>query len=216
MRRVIGVVIFLFGIGLTWFYYDVWNDAKSSAETISTDVIEKYEVQLKEVKSETETIAPEYVVNTSKNNDVDDQPIVEQIYYEIGQEMAKLIIPDLEMQYSVYWGTDPNVLSQGVGMFVSDSTTTPKGMKHTVLSGHRDTVFTRLGELEIGDRIIVEYDGSLYEYRINKTWITHSDDRTVIVPKDSATLTLTTCYPFEFIGYAPDRYIIQADLISTT
>ncbi|WP_338472671.1 class D sortase [Niallia sp. XMNu-256] len=215
MRRMIGVVIFLVGIGLTWFYYDVWNDSKSSAETISTDIIEKYEVQLNE--GETETIAPAYAADTSENNkSADDQSIVEEVNYEIGQEVAKLIIPDLKMQYSVYWGTDSNVLMQGVGMFISDSTTTPKGMKHTVLSGHRDTVFTRLGELEIGDRIIVEYDGSLYEYRINKTWITHSDDRTVIVSKDSPTLTLTTCYPFEFIGDAPDRYIIQADLISTT
>lgn len=46
-------------------------------------------------------------------------------------------------------------------------------------------------------------------------WITHADDRTVIVKKEEPTLTLTTCYPFDYIGDAPDRYIIEAKLISS-
>ena len=51
---------------------------------------------------------------------------------------------------------------------------------------------------------------------MNKHWITDAEDRTVIVEKDKPTLTLTTCYPFNYIGDAPDRYIIEASLITTT
>ncbi|TKH84963.1 sortase domain-bontaining protein, partial [Bacillus cereus] len=49
---------------------------------------------------------------------------------------------------------------------------------------------------------------------INKHWITDSEDRTVIVEKSEPTLTLTTCYPFDYIGDAPDRYIIESSLLS--
>ena len=94
-------------------------------------------------------------------------------------------------------------------MFVSDLTTTPSGNGHTVLSGHRDTVFTELGQLKENDQLIVEYENKTYTYEINKHWITDSEDRTVIVEKSEPTLTLTTCYPFDYIGDAPDRYILK-------
>lgn len=55
----------------------------------------------------------------------------------------------------------------------------------------------------------------MYTYEIQKMWITHADDRTVIVKKEEPTLTLTTCYPFDYIGDAPDRYIIEAKLITS-
>ncbi len=60
----------------------------------------------------------------------------------------------------------------------------------------------------------VEYEGESFTYEIKEIWITDENDRTVIVKKDKPTLTLTTCYPFDFIGSAPDRYIIQAELVS--
>lgn len=101
-------------------------------------------------------------------------------------------------------------------MFVSELTTTPSGNGHTVLSGHRDTVFTELGQLKENDQLIVEYENKTYTYSINKHWITDAEDRTVIVETNEPTLTLTTCYPFNYIGDAPDRYIIEASLVSKT
>ncbi len=61
---------------------------------------------------------------------------------------------------------------KGVGIFVSDITTTPSGNGHTVLSGHSDTVFTNLGDLQENDYILVEYDKKIYTYQIQKHWIT--------------------------------------------
>lgn len=129
------------------------------------------------------------------------------------EEVGRLVIPAIETGYSIYWGADEETLDQGVGMYVSEWTTTPDQQRHTVLSGHRDTVFAGLGEMEIGDSVFLEYGGQRYEYAVEKTWITDAEDRTVIIDKDEATLTLTTCYPFDYIGYAPERYIIRASLI---
>lgn len=136
--------------------------------------------------------------------------------YKAGENIAELRIPVLEQGYSVFWGTDDNTLEKGVGMYVSQWTTTPDQFRHTVLSGHRDTVFTKLGSVKKGDEINLKYDGKQYNYTVKDFWITDPEDRTVIVKKDKPTLTLTTCYPFNYIGNAPKRYIIQAELESIT
>lgn len=136
--------------------------------------------------------------------------------YEKGAEIGWLLIPALDMKYPVYWGTDEETLMQGVGYHPGNFTTPPDGLRHTVLSGHRDTVFRGLGELEQGARMYVQFENIQYEYEIKKTWITDAKDRSVIVEKTEPTLTLTTCYPFNFIGSAPDRYIIEAALVDTT
>lgn len=135
--------------------------------------------------------------------------------FEKGENIATFIIPKLNKSFEVFWGTDEETLAKGVGMYVSDVTVTPDQIGHTVLSGHRDSVFRPLGDLEHGDRFYIVYQGVDYEYEINKTWITDADDRTVIVEKDEPTLTVSTCYPFTYIGAAPDRYIIQAHLIQS-
>lgn len=172
-----------------------WDDTRYSEvynETTSVD----------QKSSENETVAEENSLDEVKEYD-----------YEKGEQVGELVIPKLERIYEIYWGTDDDTLDQGVGYHDSDFTTPPDGMRHTVLSGHRDTVFRKLGELEDGDRFYMKFEEKEYEYQIRKTWITDADDRTVIVDKETPTLTLTTCYPFEYLGAAPDRYIIQAELI---
>jgi len=70
-----------------------------------------------------------------------------------------------------------------------------------------------LGKLKIGDQLIVQTSAGTYTYEIKGIRIVHKDDKTVIVPADHAILTVTTCYPFSYIGNAPDRYILIADLV---
>ncbi|RNA70595.1 class D sortase [Alteribacter keqinensis] len=132
--------------------------------------------------------------------------------YKPGAEVASLLIPAVEEGYPVYWGADDVTLKQGVGMYVSEWTTTPEVGGHTVVSGHRDSVFTKLGEVTEGDDVLLEFEGETYVYSIKNIWITAAEDRTVIVDKESPTLTITTCYPLDYLGSAPDRYIIQAEL----
>lgn len=120
-----------------------------------------------------------------------------------------LKIPKIESELPIVEGTDEDELEKGVGHY--KGTAFPGGKDQIVLSGHRDTVFRKLGELEIGDELIVEMSYGDFTYVIQDTEIVDADDRTVIrSTAPDEVLTLTTCYPFTYIGNAPDRYIIYA------
>ncbi|MEF3331424.1 class D sortase [Oceanobacillus sp. M60] len=199
--------LLLIAIGFLVVVYSGWNyfqatqsvqEIPEKSETAEAAAINIPEKNIPEKSDEEETVNP-----STLNYEVD-----------AGSEIAMLDIPAMNKRFTTYWGADERTLDQGVGMYVSEWTTVPnREGGHTVLSGHRDTVFTGLDELGQGDILEVHYNGETFEYEINKTWITDAADRTVIVEKEEPTLTLTTCYPFDFIGYAPDRYIIEATLV---
>lgn len=130
-----------------------------------------------------------------------------------GTMIGELIIPRIGGILPIIEGTDPNSLEKGVGKFKGYGTVAPNQTGHVVLSGHRDTVFRKVGQLKHGDRLYVRFKKKIYTYQIRKTWITHAEDRKVIVPIEKPVLSLTTCYPFDYVGDAPDRYIIRAELI---
>ena len=132
---------------------------------------------------------------------------------EIGDLMGELIIPKLDATLPIIHGTDEDELEKGVGHFAES--VLPGENDNSVLSGHRDTVFRELGEVGKGDLLIVETYAGTFTYKVRQVRIVDEDDRTVIVPKPKAVLTVSTCYPFDYVGYAPDRYILVADLISS-
>lgn len=120
-----------------------------------------------------------------------------------------LRIPKINAELPIVEGTDEDELAKGVGHY--ETTVFPGQKDQILLSGHRDTVFKKLGELELGDELIVEMSYGDFTYIINDTDIVDADDRTVIrSTAPDEILTLSTCYPFNFIGSAPERYIIYA------
>nr|WP_306798694.1 class D sortase [Oceanobacillus saliphilus] len=133
---------------------------------------------------------------------------------EAGETVGLLHIPKLESDLPIVEGTHEDELAKGVGHYAG--TAYPLQDDQIVLSGHRDTVFRRMGELEIGDILTMKMPYGDFSYEITGTQIVDADDRTIIVPHDEEVLTLTTCYPFSFIGSAPDRYIITAIPITET
>lgn len=126
-----------------------------------------------------------------------------------GETVGVLEIPKLNTQLPIIEGTSDDDLEKGVGHY--KGTAYPTENDQIVLSGHRDTVFRRMGELEIGDVFIVKLPYGSFEYKIESTKIVDADDRTIIkstAPNEE--LVVTTCYPFTFVGTAPDRYILTA------
>jgi LPXTG-site transpeptidase (sortase) family protein len=128
-----------------------------------------------------------------------------------GDTLGSLSIPALKQTWPIIEGTRTSDLKKGAGHY--SKSVMPGQKDNCVLSAHRDTYFSRLGELKKGDRIAVETAAGTFTYRISGTRIVGKDDRTVIVPKDHGVLTLTTCYPFDYVGSAPKRYIVSADLV---
>ena len=127
-----------------------------------------------------------------------------------GDTVGSLSIPVLDQSWPIIEGTRTEDLKRGVGHFTQSLL--PGEKDNCVLSGHRDTVFAGLGTLKIGDQMIAQTSAGTFTYEIKDIRIVEKDDRTVIVPTDHAVLTVSTCYPFHFVGSAPQRYILSADL----
>ncbi|MFB3167429.1 class D sortase [Neobacillus sp. 179-C4.2 HS] len=190
------------------YHFLEWQIGRSAAHELTSEEILQFEQEEKEVEKQA-------VSSVNPKPEIQKQKPSSEIDHKQGEKIAFLVVPKIEQKYSVYWGADKETLKRGVGMYVSPFTTAPDGGGHTVLSGHRDTIFYRLKELKESETLKLEYDNSIYTYKISKIWITDAEDRTVIVDKQTPTLTLTTCYPFYFVGNAPKRYIVQADLVYT-
>ncbi|MED4205453.1 class D sortase [Neobacillus mesonae] len=201
VNRWIGICFILAGVFIGSFNYVEWQVGRSAAKKMTKEEIKQY-------KEGNEQVQAQY----PESNIIEQKPSSE-VHHIQGEKVAMLVVPTVGQKFSVYWGADQKVLKKGVGMYVSPLTTTPNGGGHTVLSGHRDTVFYRLDELKENEILKLEYAGSLFTYKIKKIWITDPQDRTVIVEKEAPTLTITTCYPFNYVGNAPKRYIIEADLL---
>jgi sortase A len=131
----------------------------------------------------------------------------------IGDEIGSLTIPRLNQTFPIYHGTTEETLKKGVGHY--EQSVLPGERNNSVLSGHRDTVFRGLRHLREKDSLVVSTQDGEFVYKIRRIRIVNKNDRSVIVPKPKATLTITTCYPFYFIGDANERYIIVADLIKS-
>ncbi|WP_373887802.1 class D sortase [Mesobacillus jeotgali] len=132
---------------------------------------------------------------------------------KLGEMMGNLSIPTIDANLPIYHGTDEDELEKGVGHFAGS--VLPGERDNSVLSGHRDTVFRKLGDVGRGDLLQVTTEAGTFTYKVRKVRIVDADDRTVIVPKPRPTLTVSTCYPFDYIGDAPERYILVADLIES-
>lgn len=127
----------------------------------------------------------------------------------IGDAIGILTIPKIKADLAIVEGTDPDDLEKGVGHYKGSYLPGDNGQ--IVLSGHRDTVFRKLGELKVGDPLLVKVANGNHEYKITGTKIVESDDKSIITLQNSKEeLVLTTCYPFRYVGNAPKRYIIYA------
>jgi sortase A len=128
---------------------------------------------------------------------------------KFGDTIGLLTIPKINSELAIVEGTDPNDLKKGVGHYKGSYFPGENGQ--IVLSGHRDTVFRRLGELKPGDIFEVQLANGMSKYELTHTKIVDAEDRTIITLQNTQEeLIVITCYPFRFVGNAPQRYIIYA------
>ncbi|MCX8045627.1 MAG: class D sortase [Anoxybacillus gonensis] len=130
-----------------------------------------------------------------------DRPIVQQ-----SGAIGTLLIPKLHIAMPIYEGLDQ--LHRGVAY--DERSAVPGKGNHTVLAGHRDTVFRKLGDIQRGDELVIQTNDQTWTYVVQHIRIVKPDDKTVLVPKAHPTLTLMTCYPFRWVGDAPNRYVVIA------
>jgi len=129
----------------------------------------------------------------------------------VGEQIGTLWIPRIKRSIAIIEGTGSKELKLGAGHYIGS--VLPGVSDNSVLAGHRDSAFRNLGELKIGDFLSVRTTYGTFVYQVHKIRIVSANDRTVIVSTKDAILTLSTCYPFRFIGNAPKRYIVQANMV---
>lgn len=144
-------------------------------------------------------------------NDIGAVGIARPFVLSEGAFIGTIHIPSIKKTVNIFQGTTDPVLDRGVGHYVRS--VMPGVRDNSVLSGHRDTVFANLGQVKVGQLITIKMPTGTFTYKVNRLRIVDKDDRTVIVPTPEATLTLSTCYPFRYIGNAPKRYIVVAKMI---
>ena len=126
----------------------------------------------------------------------------------IGDLIGRIEIPRLGVSAMVTEGTSIMVLRRGVGHI--SGTALPGQPGNVGISGHRDTFFRPLRNIRSKDLITLTTVLGKYRYQVVSTTIVSPSQVSVLDPGKSEMLTLVTCYPFYFIGSAPNRFIVFA------
>jgi sortase A len=131
-----------------------------------------------------------------------------------GEKFADLIIDKTSTNVPVFHGDSEEQLLKGAGHY--NGSRFPGEGSNIVLAGHRNSVFKVLKKVSRGDTIVLNTTYGKYIYKISEIKITSGTDNSIVQPLNSEKLTLYTCYPFDYIGNAPNRYVVISDLVKGT
>lgn len=199
MRRIVGMLLLLAGMGIVTFAVIQYVEHQANlkeAMAEANELIRQSNTIDASNERRADSISYDHVIDKSK---FDPKP---------NDVIGMLQIPKLEAELPIIEGTDEEMLERGVGHY--SGTAFPMDNEQILLSGHRDTVFRDFDKLSIGDHFIVKLPYGTFEYEIRSTDIVDKDDTSVIRSMGTEALVVSTCYPFRFVGNAPERYIFYA------
>ncbi len=123
---------------------------------------------------------------------------------------AVIRIPSLGLEVPVFPGETEANMTRGAGRITGSPRFGEPG--NVSVSSHRDGFFRKLEDIEVGDEIVVDTRAATYRYVVEEIRVTEPTDTVALWPGEVPELTLVTCYPFNFIGRAPQRYVVRAEL----
>src|SRR5699024_4197029 len=188
MLRKLSVVFIIVGLAiLSYGGYELYSSSADESKRLE----------------DANTIISENVINEFEEDSID------YTKFNQGDTIGVLYIPILDREIPIVEGTDEEERAEGVGHYAD--TGLPGANRQSLFSGQRDTVFRQFGELEDGDEFHVKMEHGTFIYAIEDNEIVSADDPSVIDPsREDEVLTVSTCYPFSYIGSAPDRYVVYA------
>jgi sortase A len=169
--------------------------AYASAETLLYQAYEDRELDAILTPSDSNALVPAARVHRSPRR---------------GQTVGRIEIPRLGVTAVIKAGTDARTLQLAVGHI--PGTSLPGEPGNVGLAGHRDTFFRRLRGIKPDDEITVTTPEGVFSYRVERTDVVEPSDVWVLEPTKYSALTLVTCYPFTYVGSAPQRFIVRAQL----
>jgi sortase A len=126
--------------------------------------------------------------------------------------VGSIEIPRIDLYAVVFEGTNDRTLARGVGHLTGSASPGERG--NLVLAGHRDTFFRELRGIRKGDDITIRSLEGKFLYRVESTAIVYPNQMEVLQAGSAPSLTLITCFPFRYIGNAPQRFVVRARKIA--
>jgi sortase A len=127
--------------------------------------------------------------------------------------LAVLRIPTIRLTVPVFDGTSERNLNRGAGRIEGTAQLGEPG--NVGIAAHRDGFFRALKDVQVGDLLVMERVTATDTYRIVSTTIVDPSDVSVLDPTLTSSVTLVTCYPFYFVGSAPQRFIVHAQRLAS-
>lgn len=141
-----------------------------------------------------------------------DVPIIEPHSPGTGERVGEIEIPRLELKAVILQGDSSQVLRRGIGHL--PKTAMPGELGNVGLAGHRDSFFRPLRKIHPGDMITLRTLKGEFRYRVESTRIVSPANVEVLAPTGKRELTLVTCFPFNYVGRAPHRFVVRALQVS--
>jgi len=127
-----------------------------------------------------------------------------------GDILGRIEIPKIGLSVVVLEGTTSQTLQHGVGHI--KGTALPGEPGNVGIAGHRDTYFRGLKDIRANDEIQIETIAGITRYEVDWIQITVPSDVAIVSSATDSALTLVTCYPFHYVGAAPERYVVHAHM----
>jgi len=127
--------------------------------------------------------------------------------------LGVLEVPTVGLKLPVYQTNSELVMDRAAG--VIDGMAYPHEPGNIGISGHRDGYFRALKDVQVGDPIVLQTLEGEKHFRIDTTQVVEISDTHLLQDTRDQTVTLVTCYPFYFVGHAPQRFIVTASLDTT-
>jgi LPXTG-site transpeptidase (sortase) family protein len=122
--------------------------------------------------------------------------------------IALLTIARVGLEVPVFADTSERNLNRGAGWV--EGTAAPEDGGNIAIAAHRDGYFRVLQDVVLGDVLVLESIAQERNYRVTEISIVDPGDTSSLFATETAAVTLVTCYPFHFVGNAPQRYIVRA------
>lgn len=129
-----------------------------------------------------------------------------------GELIGRIKVPRLGVSAIVMEGVGKKTLRRGAG-HIPDTAMPSEEAGNVGIAAHRDSFFRGLKDIQEDDTIELTTLEGTFRYKVEWTKIVKPDDTSVLAPTDDAALTLVTCYPFYYVGSAPERFIVRAHKI---
>ena len=124
--------------------------------------------------------------------------------------LGLLEVPSVGLKVPIYPSDSELNMDRGAGII--DGMSYPHELGNIGIAGHRDGYFRALKDVQVGDKLLLQTLSGPKQFTVDTRQIIEIDNLSVLQDTQNQTVTLVTCYPFYFVGHAPQRFIVTASL----